>query len=151
MLFFHTIFGYVCFFFSSRLRHTTSAFVTVVLTCDLPICAERDILSAADGCAVGELSVALWTAYDLREPLQPLAQGGSLGEDITGCISGLRGRYPDDRQLVDPGSSTPATPKKRWPLPLHGSLARRADHQDPCTGRCARSADPAQTDRRTGA
>src|SRR3546814_1310771 len=104
MLFFHTIFGYVCFFFSSRLRHTTSAFVTVVLTCDLPICAERDILSAADGCAVGELSVALWTAYDLREPLQPLAQGGSLGEDITGCISGLRGRYPDDRQLVDPGS-----------------------------------------------
>src|SRR3546814_18468259 len=62
------------------------------------------MLAAADGCAVGGHSVALRTAYDLREPLQPLAQGGSLGEDITGCISGLRGRYPDDRQLVDPGS-----------------------------------------------
>ena len=50
---------------------------------------ERDILATADGGAVGGHSGALRTAYDLCEPLQPLAQGRPLGADIAGRISGL--------------------------------------------------------------
>ena len=34
------------------------------------------------GGTVGGHSVALRTAHDLREPLQPVAQGGPVGEDI---------------------------------------------------------------------
>src|SRR3546814_7628342 len=51
--------------------------------------------------------------HDLREPLQPLAQGRPLGANIGSSISGLRGRHPDDRFLFNP--RTPARrqrPKK---------------------------------------
>src|SRR3546814_2413652 len=37
---------YVCFFFSSRRRHTRCALVTGVQTCALPISRERDPLAA---------------------------------------------------------------------------------------------------------
>ena len=48
--------------------------------------------------------------------------------------------YDGDIQMIDATSvrvlQHAATAKKRRPIPLHGSLARRPDHQDPCAGRC---------------
>src|SRR3546814_12551671 len=38
----------VCFFLSSRRRHTRCALVTVVQTCALPICGRRDFAGDAD-------------------------------------------------------------------------------------------------------
>ena len=43
--------------------------------------------------------------HDLREPLQPLAQGGRLGSAFGGGIKGLRRRHPDDRFLQHPRAS----------------------------------------------
>ena len=40
--------------------------------------------------ALGRYSGALRAAYDLREPLQPVAQGGALGAHSKSCIRGLR-------------------------------------------------------------
>jgi transposase len=54
------------------------------------------------GGTLGRYSGAPWPAYDLREPLQPLAQGRSLGADIASCVSSLPRRDPDDRLLVHP-------------------------------------------------
>src|SRR3546814_8036444 len=41
--------GVVCFFFSSRRRHTSCALVTGVQTCALPICVEIEALDADPG------------------------------------------------------------------------------------------------------
>ena len=38
---------------------------------------------------LGRHSFALRPAYDLREPLQPLAQGRGLGQAFAGCFKGL--------------------------------------------------------------
>ena len=65
--------------------------------------------------------------------------------------TGLRRRPADDRRLLDPGSPAWRRTLKRGsaatppPLgtdlsPLHGALARRADHQDPRPCRCQRPA-----------
>ena len=43
----------------------------------------------AHGSAVGGHSGALWPAYDLREPLQPVAQGGRLGPHSDSGFKGL--------------------------------------------------------------
>ena len=46
----------------------------------------------------------------------------------------------------------PDKPRAALPaLMLHGSLAGRPDHQDPCLGRCRGIADAPQTHRRPGA
>jgi putative transposase len=47
--------------------------------------------------------------------------------------------YDGDIQMIDSSSIRvhqhgAQTPKKRWPIPLHGSLAGRPDDQDPCAG-----------------
>ena len=44
-------------------------------------------------------------AHDLREPLQPLAQGGRLGSAFGSGVKGLRRRHPDDRLLQRPRAS----------------------------------------------
>ena len=52
---------------------------------------------------------------------------------------------------TSPGcTSMPPTAKKRRAIPLHGSLARRPDHQDPRARRRRRPPDPPQVDRRPG-
>ncbi len=56
------------------------------------------------GGAVGGHSGALRSAYDLREPLQPVAQGRRVGSHSVGGFKGLRWRRSNDRLLVDPGS-----------------------------------------------
>ena len=63
--------------------------------------------------------------------------------------------YDGDIQMIDSSSrsactSTPPTPKKDDAIPLHGSLARRPDDQDPRPGRRLRPADRAQADRGPG-
>jgi len=50
---------------------------------------ERDILAASDRCAVGGYPGALWAAHDLREPLQPVAEGRRLGSYSDGSFKGL--------------------------------------------------------------
>ena len=69
-----------------------------------PAGSERHLLAAAHWCAMGGHSGPLWASHDLREPVQPVAQGGSLGSHIPSRVRGLRWRHPDDRFLVDPGS-----------------------------------------------
>jgi len=66
---------------------------------------EWDFLALAHRCAVGGHSAALWAAHDLREPLQPVAQGRRLGSHSDHGFKGLRWRYPDDRFLLDPRAS----------------------------------------------
>lgn len=58
------------------------------------------------GGSLGGYSGAIRAAHNLRKPVQPMAQSGSLGTHTCRDIKGLRWRCPDDRQLVDPGSST---------------------------------------------
>ena len=53
---------------------------------------------------------ALWAAYDLREPLQPVAEGRGVGSYSDGGFKGLRWRHSDDRLLVHPGSSA----RRQW-------------------------------------
>ena len=59
--------------------------------------------------------------------------------------------YDGDIQMIDSSSirvhQHAANGKKSDAIPLHGSLARRVDHQDPCPRRCLWLADPAQIDR----
>ncbi len=62
--------------------------------------AERDILAAADGGTIGGYSDTLWSAYDLRKLLQPMAQSSCPGANIGSCISGLR----SDIQMIDSSS-----------------------------------------------
>jgi len=54
---------------------------------------------------LGGYPVALWPSYDLREPLQPMAQGGGVGPSFGRCIRSLPRRHPDDRFLLYPRSS----------------------------------------------
>src|ERR1700675_274258 len=54
---------------------------------------------------MGRHSGALWSAHDLREPFQQVAQGGRLGSAFGSCVKGLRWRYPDDRRVLDPRAS----------------------------------------------
>jgi len=60
--------------------------------------------------------------------------------------------YAGDIQMIDSSSirvhQHAANAKKRWPIPLHGSLARRPDHQGPCHGRCQWPADQPRAERR---
>ena len=65
---------------------------------------ERHFLAAADRGAVGGHSGALRSAYDLREPLQPVAQGRALGSHSASRFKGLRWRHPNDQLLLDPRS-----------------------------------------------
>lgn len=48
--------------------------------------------------------------------------------------------YDGDIQMIDSSSirvhQHGGNAKKRWTIRLHGSLAWRADHQNPCYGRC---------------
>jgi hypothetical protein len=41
------------------------------------------------GAPWGGHSGALWSAHDLREPLQPLAQGRCVGSAPASCVKGL--------------------------------------------------------------
>src|SRR3546814_5496268 len=50
---------YICFFFSSRRRHTSCALVTGVQTCALPICLHPSIEAVAVNCG---------SAYSHRSP-----------------------------------------------------------------------------------
>ncbi len=50
---------------------------------------ERDILAPADRRALGGYSRALRSAHDLRQPLQPLAQGRRLGSHSQSRVKGL--------------------------------------------------------------
>jgi putative transposase len=62
--------------------------------------------------------------------------------------------YDGDIQMIDSSSirvhQHAANAKKRRPIQLHGSLARRADHQDPRAGRCLRPAHRTEADRGSG-
>ena len=53
-----------------------------------PARAQRYLLSGAPWADIPELR----SAYDLRQPLQPLAEGGSVGPASGRCIAGLRWR-----------------------------------------------------------
>ena len=63
--------------------------------------------------------------------------------------------YDGDIQMIDSSSirvhQHAANGKKSDAIPLHGSLARRPDDEDPRAGRRVGPADHAQTDRRTSA
>src|SRR5258708_6101890 len=63
--------------------------------------------------------------------------------------------YDGDIQMIDSSSirvhQHAANTKKRRSIPLHGSLARRPDDEDPRRGRCRRPADRAEADRGPGA
>ena len=60
--------------------------------------------------------------------------------------------YDGKLQMIDPSSirvhQHAANGKKSDAIPLHGSLAGRTDHQNPCPRRCLRFADPAEDHRR---
>src|SRR3546814_5066250 len=78
----------LCFFFSSRRRHTRCALVTGVQTCALPISARRLLfLAAIDGPRRGE------TAYAFRSRPRGAAadrqsrRQGSLGDRADGSLS----------------------------------------------------------------
>ena len=62
--------------------------------------------------------------------------------------------YDGDIQMIDSSSirvhQHAANGQKRPPIPLHGSLARRADDQDPRPRRCRGPADPLEADRGPG-
>ena len=55
----------------------------------------------------------------------------------TRILQAVSAAYDDDVQMTDSSrsgcTSMPPTVKKRPAIPLHGSFARRADDQDPCT------------------
>jgi len=85
---------------------------------------------------------ALWAAHYPREPLQTVAQGRPLGAHIGGCISSLRGRYPDDRELLDPRppaccqrqKSPPFAPASATRCAIsssHGCMGLRQTHAEP--------------------
>jgi transposase len=63
------------------------------------------LLAAAHRRAMGGHSSALRPAYDLRDSLQPVAQGRRVGSHSIGGFKGLRWRHPNDRLLVDPRAS----------------------------------------------
>lgn len=69
-----------------------------------PVGSERHLLASQNWRAVGGYSGAIRAAYDLREPVQQMAQGGYLGDAFGRSFRDLRWRYPDDRQLYDPGA-----------------------------------------------
>src|SRR5665213_1487506 len=78
-----------------------------------PAGVERDILAAAHRSAMGGHSGALWALHDLREPLQPVAQGRCLGPASESGVKVLRWRHPDDRFLLNPcASARRQRPKK---------------------------------------
>ena len=58
--------------------------------------------------------------------------------------------YDGDIQMIDSSSirvhQHAANTKKKMSIPLHGSLAGRPDHQNPCACRCLWPADRAQFD-----
>jgi putative transposase len=62
--------------------------------------------------------------------------------------------YVGDIQMIDSSSirvhQHAANAKKRRPIPLHGSLARRPDHQGSCRRRCQRPADRPRAERGPG-
>ena len=104
------------------------------------------------GAPWADIPGALRSAYDLREPLQPVEQGRRVGSHSVGGFKGLRWRRSNGSTPRRSGfTSTPPTIKKTDAIPLHGSLARRADDQDPRAGGCLRSADQPQDHRRPGA
>src|SRR5450432_807703 len=67
--------------------------------------AQRHLLAASHGGALGRHSGAVWTAYDLREPLQPMAASRRMGPAFGRGIKGLRRRHPDDRLVQYPCAS----------------------------------------------
>ena len=70
-------------------------------------------------------------------------------------LSAVSKAYDGDVQMIDSSSirvhQHAANGQKTDAIPLHGSLARRADDQDPRAGGCLRSADQPQDHRRPGA
>jgi putative transposase len=69
-------------------------------------------------------------------------------------LSAVSKAYDGDIQMIDSSSTRvhqhAANGQKTDAIPLHGSLARRADNQNPRAGGCLRSAYPAQDHRRPG-
>lgn len=67
-------------------------------------------------------------------------------------LQAVSAAYEGDIQMIDSSSirvhQHAANAQKRRPIPLHGSLARRPDDQDPRTGGCAWPAYRSQADRR---
>src|SRR3546814_3554962 len=64
---------FVCFFFSSRRRHTRCALVTGVQTCALPILLEGDPLVVVLGPLVGEADLEALVEEDHLDPLEDRA------------------------------------------------------------------------------
>ena len=98
-------------------------------------------------------------ADDVLQSLCPLGEDRRLGPDVRGDLEGLRRRPADDRQLLDPRSpawrerqkggseETPAAAGDVARSPLHGALAGRPDHQNPCPRRRQRPAHSSEADR----
>src|SRR3546814_5575555 len=89
-----TVLMYVCFFFSSRRRHTRGALVTGVQTCALPIFRDLDGLSAGSSLAIpvvkphqriliGDVKVV---AYQ-REPVRGVEIFGEDGSCFVGAVA----------------------------------------------------------------
>jgi hypothetical protein len=75
-----------------------------------PTCAERHLLAAAYGGSMGGYLGPLRPAYDLREPLQPLAQSRCVGSHPASGFKGLRWQAADDRLVLDPSASA----RRQW-------------------------------------
>ena len=61
---------------------------------------ERHLLAASHWSALGGHPGAVWSAHDLREPLQPLAQGGRLDRLLEAALKA----YDGDIQMIDSSS-----------------------------------------------
>src|ERR1700722_3168511 len=77
--------------------------------------AQRYLLAAAHGLAMGGDSGALRTIDALLQPFRPLGQDWRLGSDIRGDLKSLRWRFADDRQFLDPRPPAWRERQKRGP------------------------------------
>src|SRR3546814_5505335 len=96
----------VCFFFSSRRRHTRCALVTGVQTCALPISAEAEAAAAKSAVPVAEEPIANALQIDqvrleLGYGLLPMING-SGGQRLTDQIKSLRRQLAQEIGFVMP-------------------------------------------------
>src|SRR3546814_1247910 len=88
------MFAYVCFFFSSRRRHTRCALVTGVQTCALPISPIRpaalELLHFGGGCGNRATGATLVDGIMLRGPETPSTVRGGLASSKEGqCVHAI--------------------------------------------------------------
>jgi transposase len=77
-----------------------------------PAGAERHFLGSTFGCAVARSARPVWTEDDLLQQIRALATGWRVGPAYGRNHSGLRRRYPDDRQHFYPGAPAGCDGKK---------------------------------------